>query len=356
MSHLLSQKPGSRSQRFDRHSTGDGPYYEKNKRFGGLNCRDSIKAEVVPATRSKRKVGRVFRKLIELVDDGEIEFSDDLEAGKFPDGIGKSDLQDFYEFYQQPANDSKNLLHFAVKDSIESEDELYSRIALVKWLLRSCPDLFKQKNANHEEALSFVIAQYNVGMNDPAESGKLMSCDVNRGFAHYFLSEPSLESECRFILNQPTQQNRSKPHTAVKEMGVDIIPYLQLLNDSTLLVKDHDGNTPLHVALEVQHWREGEGAKGRVELVTKLTERCPAALTIMNRENGFSETMRMSPYRYHQSLCKKYHMAHKTCQNQSCHDVEFILKDAYMHLPDNQEAIKHLYNGNQGKLEQLHRI
>jgi hypothetical protein len=301
--------------------------------------------------------------------------------------VEKLKLEYISPYWQKVTRDGKNLLQLVLKESIDLEDEddnffdvaLSRRIAFVKWLLNEYPPLFIQASPAQPEALSIVIEGYNA-------TNPYMS-RANRAFTKYFLSDPSLDQGCRVIFNKPEKsvsgsqkesrkeshkgspqgsprrriskiataakkESSSRAHMAIKEMGVEIIPYLDLINSSTLRIGGARGNTPLHVALEVADWKEDELAQERVKLIAELVRRCPEALTIFNGEEGLQKEKRWSPYLYHQEQCNLIHDSkERRCQNESCKEVQNILTEAYIRLLDHLEAAKHLYNGKQGMLE-----
>jgi hypothetical protein len=374
----------------------------KSKRGKNSNRGSSSKAKpqtpptpVSESVPQPPKVRRAFLELLEMVDDGKIA-SVDLDNGKFSEGTKTPESEKFFKFYQQLATDDENLLHYTIKESVGSEGELERRMGLIKWLLKDYPAIFGQENAQGRTALEIAIARYNSKFKisrqkDPGPK----RYEVYRKFVLYCLADPSLKKQCVSILDNSTvSESSSNTHIAIKEMGVDIIPYLDLFDRATLERKDHAGNTPLHLAVDVQFWREDEKSEEksedeksedeisedeiseedisddersddeksddeksekRVELVRKLIDLGREALMITNGPDDpdYNETKRMSPYRYHQSSCLEHHKDPKgigSCENKSCKGVEFILKDAYMHFQDGTEAIKLLYNGHPSKL------
>jgi len=302
-----------------------------------------------------RKVRNAFFDLLAMVDDGDITFSDELAGGTFPEGVDAPHLEKFSECYQQLANDNENLLHFTIKETVETEAGPKFRMALARWLLKSCPNIFLQENAQGETALHIAIARYNYSYQTLAQEGLgLKGYELYREFVFHCLADSSLKNQCTLILDKSSVSgSSSNMHIAIREMGVDTIPHLHLFNPKTLQLKDHAGNTPLHLAVDTKFWKEDEKSENRVELVGKLISLGSEALKITNgpSDDDYNETKRMSPYRYHQSSCLQHHKD-PSCKNKTCKDVEFILKDAYMHFEDSTEAIRLLYNGHPGKLKQ----
>jgi hypothetical protein len=76
-------------------------------------------------------------------------------------------------------------------------------------------------------------------------------------------------------------------HAAIKQKIRTVMSLLEKSDERTLMAKDDDSNTPLHVAVEYKRCEEKH-----IQLVEAIVTKCPAALNTFNKAN-------MSPYRYH---------------------------------------------------------
>jgi ankyrin repeat protein len=347
------------------------PKRPERENEGHVPSDERINQPNTPTTRSKpaqskpMKVAKTFQRLLEDVDNGNVQFPDDLEAARFPPQIKEPELSMYSMSWQAKSRDGNNLLHYAVREEIETEEQgeavyraVNYRISFVKWLLKSDPHMFMDKNDNEEQPLSYVLGKYPVGKDVTARPTTPTDPDLQRALTHYFLSDKTLKDNCIEILNAKDKREfRCTLHAMIKKMGVEITPYLELglFNAESLKSKDKDDNTPLHIALEVQHWKSWEKAEDRAGLIALLIKLEDAALTHKNGTIRVKDNLRMAPYAYHMAKCVEFHTKEdgKGCTGQACKDVEFILKDALINLPEKRDGMKHIVRkaGTQGTLK-----
>lgn len=250
----------------------------------------------------------------------------------------------------------KTLLHHVVTQC--GIRNCSNRIGYAKWLLCICPKLFEAEDTDGQTALYAAIEG-----------------DRTRKLMEFFFT--TLKADCREVLSR-WNKKCFYFHTAIKKLGLFMTPYLSEMVDLDILERqDDDGNTPLHVAVDVRTWATNEDMAKRVELVEKLISLCPGALVIENSQKA--DHPPLSPYKFYlytsqipmadgrlpkshthpqaqapphtptQPLFEKNQTMAKL---QTRPSLKFSLINAYMHIADRDESVRHLYGDAQGKTQE----
>lgn len=181
--------------------------------------------------------------------------------------------------------------------------------------------------------------------------------------AQRVLGNDKVRCEFEKILADPSQGPLI--HLAIEHFGSQVVPFVSLVKESAMSVQDSDGNTPLHIAVDVRLWRDDNNQQ-RLQLIRELVKRCDRETLTKRRGNpGWKEEFLMSPYVYMMSQADSYwpipdqtspyeaSLYQQSLEQKELFElVAFYLKDVYMSLEDH-DVFEHLYSGQRSKLSQL---
>lgn len=256
-------------------------------------------------------------------------------------------------------DEGKTLLHMIVtqprrrKNALSNLKPFDRRRDFFKWVMREVPELYKTMD---EGTGSTVLSLATNRVGRPMIKEELKN--ESREFIEFFVElYPKETAE----LLKDVDVDNSKMKQLQLHLVHELLPILQdrrsnlsrsllgYLDKNTIMNRDRDGNTVLHLASRY-HFMCDESPESHKELrqgIKKLLEVCPEALTSLNYA-------RESPYQYRVSTYKAYSKSKSEIVDSAKlplpdDSIAQLLKDKYMHLLQRDETIKYLHGDVQGR-------
>lgn len=237
----------------------------------------------------------------------------EVDLGKLSEADHDIFRQNYGEFLEERGASNRTLLEQSISlldKGLDFKRKFEARCRLIKWLLKMEPqqDLFLKEGI----LLSAIRLK-------------------QKNFVLFFLQD------FWHLASKTLENNKTCLHGAFEEL-VECVEFLIRKSVDIVTAKDNKGNTLLHIAVKFrQDWG---GSISQKEVVEHLIEASgDAALLLLNNDKQSAYQYRLGTFPHD----------YKPPQGpEEADTIEFLLKNAYMHL-ERRQTIRCLYGDRQGK-------